>query len=230
MLKRKYCFHNSCTTLKLWLFPAAVGAQNVVTLSEEASSHQRNGALHAGETLPVPLTVLKGDVLGPCQTCTHQRSLKLALFWWVKSKKPWCRFLGIKVAEAFEAIVFPGCEALPWQLLSTANAQETLAMPGFLLIGHPLLWWPGDDKMTRMNLACFPFLVVSFICDKRLHCTMPPPLYLLTSAALVCILFLKTGNAEVAWESRSRASCFPCIPFCGSLVQGTGKRMQYSIF
>lgn len=54
------------------LLPAAVGAQDVVALGEEAASHQGHGALHAGETLAVPLALLKRDVLGPCQTCTHQ--------------------------------------------------------------------------------------------------------------------------------------------------------------
>lgn len=112
----------------LLLFPATVGAQDVVTLSEEASSHQRNGALHAGETLAVPLTLLKGDVLGPSQTCEHQTSSQLSCGSGVKIislKKPrgltgdWLgaadAFLGVQVAEAFEAIgvVFPACEALP---------------------------------------------------------------------------------------------------------------------
>lgn len=57
------------------LLPATVGAQDVVTLGEEATSHQRYGALHAGETLTVPLALLVRDVLGPCQTCTHQTNI-----------------------------------------------------------------------------------------------------------------------------------------------------------
>lgn len=57
------------------LLSAAVSAQDVVALGEEAASHQRHGALHAGETLAVPLAFLKRDVLGPCQTCTHQAKI-----------------------------------------------------------------------------------------------------------------------------------------------------------
>lgn len=48
--------------------PATVGAQNVVPLGEEAASHQWHRALHAGETLAVPLTLLKWDIFGTCQT------------------------------------------------------------------------------------------------------------------------------------------------------------------
>lgn len=61
--------------MKGLLLPAAVSAQDVVTLGEEAASHQRHGALHAGETLAVPLALLVRDVLGPCQTCTHQTNI-----------------------------------------------------------------------------------------------------------------------------------------------------------
>lgn len=57
------------------LLSAAVGAQDVVALGEEAASDQRHGALNARETLAVPLAFLKRDVLGPCQTCTRQRKM-----------------------------------------------------------------------------------------------------------------------------------------------------------
>lgn len=46
--------------------------------------------------------------------------------------------LCIEVAEAFEAVgvVLPGGEALTGQLLLAADAQETLTVPGFVLVGH----------------------------------------------------------------------------------------------
>lgn len=50
------------------LFPAAVGAQDVVALRQEAPAYQGHGALHAGEALAVPLALLEGDVLGSRQT------------------------------------------------------------------------------------------------------------------------------------------------------------------
>lgn len=160
-------------------------------------------------------------------------------------------FLGIQVAEAFKAIgvVFPSCEALPWQLLPTADAQETLAMPGFLLIGHPSCCDGLEmTKMTRMNLACFTCLVWSFTYNERLHWRMSPLPYLLTSAALVCILFLKTGNAEVAWilwdewlgsywllaPVAQEAGLMPAVPlvfhFAGTWFRGQGRLMQYNMF
>lgn len=106
------------------LLPAAVGAQDIVTLGEEAASHQRHGALQAGETLAVPLALLKRDVLGSCQTGDGLGAAHTLL----------C----IQVAEAFEAVgvVFPGGEALTRQLLSAADAEETLAVPGLVLVGH----------------------------------------------------------------------------------------------
>lgn len=82
------------------LLPAAVGAQDVVALGEEAASHQRHRALHAGETLAVPLTLLKGDVLRSCQTGDRLGAAHTLL----------C----IQVAETLKAVwvVFPGGEAL----------------------------------------------------------------------------------------------------------------------
>lgn len=59
------------------LLPATVGAHDVVALGEEAASHQRHGALDAGETLAVPLALLKRDVLGPSQTCAHQTNINV---------------------------------------------------------------------------------------------------------------------------------------------------------
>lgn len=82
------------------LLSAAVGAQDVVTLSEESTSNQRHRALHAGETLTVPLTLLKRDVLGSCQTGNGFGAAHTLL----------C----IQVAETFKAVwvIFPGGEAL----------------------------------------------------------------------------------------------------------------------
>lgn len=106
------------------LLPATVGTQDVVTLGEEATSHQRHRTLHAGETLAVPLALLKGDVLSTCQTGDGLGAAHA--------------FLCIQVADAFKAVgvVFPGGEALTRQLLSAADAQETLSVPGLLLVGH----------------------------------------------------------------------------------------------
>lgn len=58
------------------LLPPAVSAQDAVALGEKATSHQRHGALHAGEALTVPLALLEGDVFSTCKTCTHTHTQK----------------------------------------------------------------------------------------------------------------------------------------------------------
>lgn len=71
-------------------------------------------------------------------------------------------FLGVQVAEAFQAIgvVFPGGEALPWQLPPAADAQETLAVPGFLLIGHA----PCCDGLETPTKTRSCFVVFAWCC------------------------------------------------------------------
>lgn len=46
--------------------------------------------------------------------------------------------LCIQVAETLQAVgvIFPGSEAIPWKLLSAADAEEALTMPRLILIGH----------------------------------------------------------------------------------------------
>lgn len=67
-------------------------------------------------------------------------------------------FLSVQVAEAFKAVgvVFPGGEALTRQLLSAADAQEALAVPGLVLVGHSTSCdGLGDDAnqdKERMNV------------------------------------------------------------------------------
>lgn len=72
----------------------------------------------------MPLTLLERDILGSCQTGDGLGAAHTLL----------C----IEVAEAFEAVgvVLPGGEALTGQLLLAADAQETLTVPGFVLVGH----------------------------------------------------------------------------------------------
>lgn len=79
-MNQQYLYLNPCHTdtapfMKGSLLPATVSAQDVVALGQEATSHQRYGALHAGETLTVPLALFIRDVLGSCQTCTHQTKI-----------------------------------------------------------------------------------------------------------------------------------------------------------
>lgn len=46
-----------------------VGAEDVVSLREEAASHQGQGALLTVKAVVVPLTFLEGDVLRATETC-----------------------------------------------------------------------------------------------------------------------------------------------------------------
>lgn len=51
----------------------AVGAQDVIPLSEEAPAHQRQGAFLAVEAVVVPLPLLEGDVLCAAKSCQQRR-------------------------------------------------------------------------------------------------------------------------------------------------------------
>lgn len=69
---------------------AALWAEDVITLGEEAASHQRHGTLLTVEAVVVPLALLEGNVLAASETadgCGAGGTL-----------------LGIKVAEAVEAV------------------------------------------------------------------------------------------------------------------------------
>lgn len=116
-------FHRPGVIVELLLAPT-VGAQDVVTLGEEAPPHQRHRALHTRETLAVPLALLKGDVLSSSQAGDRLGAAHT--------------LLGVQIAEAVQAVgvVVAGGEALPGELASAADAQETLAVPRLLLIGH----------------------------------------------------------------------------------------------
>lgn len=50
------------------LGPAAVGAEHLGTVRQEASTDQRGRAAVADETVAVPMTVVKGNELGASQT------------------------------------------------------------------------------------------------------------------------------------------------------------------
>lgn len=79
---------------------ATVGTQDVITLCEEAASHQRKGAFLAVKAVVVPLPVLKADVLGATESTDGMGAP--------------CTLLGMQDAEAVEAVggIIPGCEAL----------------------------------------------------------------------------------------------------------------------
>lgn len=51
---------------------ATVGTQDVITLCEEAASHQRKGAFLAVKAVVVPLPVLKADVLGATESYSRE--------------------------------------------------------------------------------------------------------------------------------------------------------------
>lgn len=97
-----------------------VGAEDVISLREEASSHQGQGALLTVKAVIVPLTFLKGDVLCATETTDGVGAPST--------------LLGIQVAEAGQAVgkLIPGCEALPRQLLLAGSTHEALLVPGLL--------------------------------------------------------------------------------------------------
>lgn len=103
---------------------AAVTAQNLVLLREEADAHQRGGAAGAGEAAVVPVAVLEGHKLPLPETCD----------WLIAD----LTFLSVVFGEALNAvgIVLFGGELLPCQLLPTACAHKTVPVPRLVTIGH----------------------------------------------------------------------------------------------
>jgi len=69
---------------------AALGAQDVITFSEEATANQGHGALLAVEAVVVPLALLKRNVLAASKAADRGGAGGT--------------FLGIKVAEAVETV------------------------------------------------------------------------------------------------------------------------------
>lgn len=80
---------------------STVRTEDVVSLCEEASPHQGQGALLTVKAVVVPLAFLKRDVLCATQT-TNGVGAPSTL-------------LGIQITEAGQAVwkLIPGCEALP---------------------------------------------------------------------------------------------------------------------
>lgn len=114
---------------------SAVGTEDVIPLSEEASPHQGQGALLTVKAVVVPLTFLKRDVLCATKTADGVGAPST--------------FLGIQVAEAGQAVgkVIPCREALPRQLLLAGCAHETLLVPGLL----PVSDTPCGDRLFALH-------------------------------------------------------------------------------
>lgn len=112
---------------------AALWAEDVVTLSEETTANQGNGALLTVEAVIVPLALLKGNVLAASE----------AADWGGAGSTLLC----IKVAEAVETVckVIPGGKPLARQLLLAAGAQETVLVPRLVAVGHST---SGDGLLT----------------------------------------------------------------------------------
>lgn len=141
------------------LLAAAVGAQDVVALGEETAAHQRHGALHAGETLAVPLPLLKGHILRSRQTGDGFGTAHT--------------FLGIQVAKAIQAVgvVLSGGEALPCQLPLTANAGKALAVPRLILVSDPTSgngFFAGTALVGELLLETGNAVVAVFFGDEGL--------------------------------------------------------------
>lgn len=80
---------------------STVRTEDVISLCEEASSHQRQGALLTVKAVVVPLAFLERDVLCATQTTNGVGAPST--------------FLSVQVTEAGQAVwkLIPCCEALP---------------------------------------------------------------------------------------------------------------------
>lgn len=116
------------------VFPA-VRAQDVISFCEEASPHQREGALLTVKTVVMPLPFLKGDVLRATKSADGVGAAST--------------LLGIQVAEAAQAVgkLLPGREALARQWLLAGSAHEALPVPRLLAVRDA----PGGDGLLTLN-------------------------------------------------------------------------------
>lgn len=103
---------------------STVRTEDVVSLCEEASPHQGQGALLTVKAVVVPLAFLKRDILCATQT-TNGVGAPSTL-------------LGIQFTEAGQAVwkLIPCCEALPRELLLASCAHEALLVPGLLPVSN----------------------------------------------------------------------------------------------
>lgn len=97
-----------------------VGAEDVISLCEEASPHQGQGALLTVKAVVVPLTFLERDVLRAPETTDGVGAPST--------------LLGVQLTETGQAVgkLIPCCEALPRQLLLAGSAHKALLVPGLL--------------------------------------------------------------------------------------------------
>lgn len=109
------------------LGPAAVGAEHLGTVRQEASTDQRGRTAIADETVAVPMTVVKGNELGASQTCD-----------W--SCTP-ATFLGEQLSKAVcaEWFLVARRKLLPGQQAATLGAGEAVAMPRCVSVGNAAL-------------------------------------------------------------------------------------------
>lgn len=124
---------------------AALWAQDVIPLSQEATPHQGHGALLTVEAVVVPLALLEGNVLAPSEAADGGGAGGT--------------FLGVKVAEAVETVgeVISGGEPLTRQLLLAASAQEAVLVPGLVMVGHPA----GGDGLLAVHTMHGKLLLVA---------------------------------------------------------------------
>jgi len=141
-------------------FLAALGAEDVVTFSEEATANQGHGALLAVEAVVVPLALLERNVLAASEAADGGGAGGA--------------LLGVKVAEAVETIrkVISRGKPLARQLLLAASAKEAVLVPRLLTVGHST---SGDGLLAVHTLHCKLLLVaghaeiMAFLRDEALR-------------------------------------------------------------
>lgn len=103
---------------------STVRTEDVISLCEEASPHQGQGALLTVKAVVVPLAFLKRDILCATQTTNGVGAAST--------------LLGIQFTEAGQAVwkLVPRCEALPRELLLASCAHKALLVPGLLPVSN----------------------------------------------------------------------------------------------
>jgi len=123
----------------------ALGADDVVSISDEAPADQGSLAGGADEAVVVPVAVLEGDEAGPTNAGDGLDA----------GRAP----LGEQLAEAVSAVrlLVAGGEALSRQRGVAVGAGEALPVPGLVLVGYTA----GGDNLVALDAAGSKLLLVA---------------------------------------------------------------------
>lgn len=123
----------------------ALGADDVLSVGDEALAHQRGLALRADEAVVVPVAVLERDEAGAADAGDRLGARGAPL--------------GEEFSEALGAVglLVTRREPLSRQRRVAVGAREALAVPRLVLVGHAAL----RDDLVALDAACSELVLVA---------------------------------------------------------------------